>query len=269
MARPILFLSDYGLDDEYVGVVHAVLARLAPEARVIDLAHGIPPQDVLTGAFTLAAAVPYAPPGAVFLGVVDPGVGTERRGVAIEAGDASLVGPDNGLLLEAAHSLGGPGAAVVLDELRLPPWPLSATFHGRDLFAPAAALLALGERLASLGDAVDVGSLASAPPAEVEVSSGGMASTVVGVDRFGNVRLAVRPGDLGALSVGGAEGLRVEAGAVVVRADVVRTFAEIPDGGFGALEDSAGFLAICRNGESAAEALRVRPGDRVVVGPVR
>ncbi len=266
MARPVLFLSDYGLDDEYVGVCHAVLARLAPEARVIDVSHGIPPQDLLTGAFTLAAAAPYAPEDAVILAVVDPGVGTQRRGVVVETAGPALVGPDNGLLLEAAAALGGATAAVALDERRVPPWPLSATFHGRDLFAPAAALLARGAAPSSLGERIEVSSLVPAPHPEVEVGPDGLTCTVIGVDRFGNVRLAVRPGDLGALAVGGAEGLDLQAGPRRVRADVVRTFAEIPDRGCGVLEDSAGFLAVCRNGASAAETLGVRAGDRVVVG---
>jgi S-adenosyl-L-methionine hydrolase (adenosine-forming) len=102
VTRPILFLTDYGLEDEYVGVCHAVMARLAPEARVIDLTHGIPPRDVLAGALALSVAVPYAPDDAVYLAVVDPGVGTDRRAVALQAGRALLVGPDNGILGLAA-----------------------------------------------------------------------------------------------------------------------------------------------------------------------
>src|ERR671922_2489336 len=115
MTRPILFLSDFGLDDEYVGICHAVIARLAPEVSVIDLTHGIPPQDVMAGAVALAGAIPYAPPEAVILAVVDPGVGTERRGVAVEAGGLALVAPDNGLISLAVISLGGAERAVVLD----------------------------------------------------------------------------------------------------------------------------------------------------------
>src|SRR3954468_19587194 len=140
----ITFLSDYGPGDEYVGVVHGVIARIAPEVRVIDLGHGVPPQDVRTGARRLARALPYVPAG-VHLAVVDPGVGGPRRAVALRAGDRWLVGPDNGLLLDAASRFGGVRAAY---DVGASPWrlePVSATFHGRDIFAPVAAHLALGE----------------------------------------------------------------------------------------------------------------------------
>ncbi|HEX2031999.1 MAG TPA: SAM-dependent chlorinase/fluorinase, partial [Actinomycetota bacterium] len=202
MARPILFLTDYGLDDEFVGVCHAVMARLAPEARVIDLTHGIPPQDVMAGALALSEAVPHAPPDAVYLGVVDPGVGTERRAVAVAAGGALLVGPDNGLLLLAARALGGVERAVEIDAGRVVSGPVSATFHGRDVFAPAAARLAVSGDLRSLGGGVDPASLVSLEPDEPRVGPGRLTTTVLGIDRFGNVRLAARAADLGAAGLG-------------------------------------------------------------------
>src|ERR687893_2108282 len=146
--RPLTFLSDYGTDDEFVGVVHAVIARLAPAAPVIDLTHGIPRHGVLQGALTLARTLPYAPPG-VHLAVVDPEVGARRRAVALRTADEDrlLVGPDNGLLLPAAQRFGGIAEVV---EISGSPWrlePVSATFHGRDLFAPVAARLAAGAPL--------------------------------------------------------------------------------------------------------------------------
>src|SRR3954470_17253660 len=139
----VTFLSDYGAGDEFAGVVEGVIARLAPDARLIHLGHGVPPQDVRTGARRLARALPYVPAG-VHLAVVDPGVGGARRGLAIRAGDRWLVGPDNGLLVPAAEALGIEEVVDVGEsEWRLQ--PVSATFHGRDVFAPVAAHLARGE----------------------------------------------------------------------------------------------------------------------------
>ncbi len=152
MPLPITFLSDYGYDDEFAGVCRAVIARLAPGATLIDLTHGIPRHDVRAGAAVLENALPYAPPG-VHLAVVDPGVGSARKAVAVAAAEEGrlLVGPDNGLLWPALERFGGAMAAV---DLTLSPQrlePLSATFHGRDIFAPVAAALASGTPLAAVG----------------------------------------------------------------------------------------------------------------------
>ena len=139
--RPITFLSDYGLGDEFVGVVHGVIAEICPQAAVIDISHGVPRQDVQAGALMLARALPYMPAG-VHLAVVDPEVGARRRAVALRCGDRLLVGPDNGLLIPAAERFDGVSEAV---EISASPWrlePLSATFHGRDVFAPVVAHLA-------------------------------------------------------------------------------------------------------------------------------
>src|ERR671915_1654673 len=160
VARPITFLSDYGLADEFVGVVHGVIARLCPEARVIDIVHGIPRQDVRAGSAVLARALPYLPAG-VHLAVVDPEVGARRRAVALRTveEDRLLVGPDNGLLIPAAERFGGVAEAV---EISSSPWrlePVSATFHGRDVFAPVAARLACGAPLAEAGTPLEVGEL--------------------------------------------------------------------------------------------------------------
>ena len=162
MALPITFLSDYGLRDEFVGVVHAVIAHECPTARVVDLSHGVPRQSVLAGALMLARALPYATPG-VHLAVVDPDVGARRRAIALRTSeeDRLLVGPDNGLLIPAAVRFGGIAEAV---EISHSPWrlePVSATFHGRDLFAPVAARLAGGEALADAGTPLEPGELLS------------------------------------------------------------------------------------------------------------
>src|SRR5215212_2945696 len=161
-ARPITFLSDYGLADEFVGIVHGVIAGICPDVRVIDISHGVPRQDVRVGALMLARALPYVPAG-VHLAVVDPEVGARRRAVALRTAeeDRLLVGPDNGLLIPAARRFGG---VAEVAEISTSPWrlmPVSATFHGRDVFAPVAARLAGGARLAAAGEPIEVGELVS------------------------------------------------------------------------------------------------------------
>src|SRR3954466_15329440 len=151
-ARPIVFLTDYGLDDEFVGVCHGVIARLARDVNVIDLTHSIGRQDVASGALALTRAVPYVPEDAVYLAVVDPGVGGERLPLVLEtASGAFMVGPDNGLLSIAWKRLGGVKEARVIASSDVILEPLSRTFHGRDIFAPAAARLATGKPAADLG----------------------------------------------------------------------------------------------------------------------
>ena len=144
MSRPIVFLTDYGRSDAFVGICHGVMARIAPDARVIDLTHAVPRQDVLRGAVELARAVPYMPADAVYVAVVDPGVGSDRRAVAVAAGASLLVGPDNGVLSLAWDALGGVTEAVEIASPAVVLAPVSRTFHGRDIFAPAAAHLAAG-----------------------------------------------------------------------------------------------------------------------------
>ena len=185
----ITFLSDFGLQDEYVGTCHGVLKRIAPDAHVIDITHGIAPQRVLQGAYVLANTLPYMP-GGVHLAVVDPGVGSQRRALVLRGGDGRLyVGPDNGLLLPAVDRLGGVAAA---HELTNPDYALpsvSRTFHGRDLFAPAAAHLALGVPLERLGPPVDPEALVRVELPAPEVDAQRIAASVFDVDRFGNIQL--------------------------------------------------------------------------------
>jgi len=237
----ITFLSDYGPGDEYVGVVHGVIASIAPDARIIDLGHGVPPQDVRTGARRLARALPYVPAG-VHLAVVDPGVGGERRAVALRAGDRWLVGPDNGLLIDAAERFGGVSRAFDVGET---PWrlePVSATFHGRDIFAPVAAHLALGEEPAG---EIEPASLVRLEP--LVASAGG--AIVLEVDSFGNLRLDAEPGDYVAV-----------AGRPVAAA---RTFGDVAPGALLLYTASDGSLALAVNGGSAAALLGVRAGDEL------
>src|SRR4051795_970288 len=188
MMQPMLtFLSDYGPGDEYVGVVHGVIARIAPDVRVIDLGHGVPPQDVRTGARRLARALPYVPAG-VHLAVVDPGVGGARRRVALRAGERWLVGPDNGLLIDAAERFGGVGRAFDAGASSWRLEPVSATFHGRDIFAPVAAHLALGEEPV---EEIDPASLVRLERL-LGGAGGGVRAEGAG---FGNLRLDAEPGE--------------------------------------------------------------------------
>src|SRR5919204_1173248 len=197
MARFVTFLSDYGLQDEFVGPCHGVIKRIAPDVEIIDLTHGIPPQNVLHGALVLAKSLEYVPPG-VHLAVVDPGVGTARRPLALDDGEGRLyVGPDNGLLVPAAEAGGGIAAAHELANPRYALQPVSRTFHGRDLFAPAAAHLALGVPPAELGPPPDPEVLVRISVPEPEVVPPRVGATALAVDRFGNVQLNLAPDSLG------------------------------------------------------------------------
>jgi S-adenosyl-L-methionine hydrolase (adenosine-forming) len=265
-SRPITFLSDYGADGEFAGVCRGVIARIAPEAAVIDLAHGVRPHAVREGATILANSLPYCPPG-VHLAVVDPGVGSARRALAVRAGlgDRVLVGPDNGLLWPALERLGGATQAVDVSRSPVRLEPVSATFHGRDVFAPVAAHLAVGTSLTELGEEVGVESLASIPGSEPEIGPDRAACHVVSVDRFGNVALDLTDRHLPSTGLGTGKPVAVEVDGENHRARFALTFA---DGGEGELilyVDSYASLALAVNRGSAAEALGVRPGGRVVL----
>src|ERR687888_1402120 len=196
MARFVTFLSDYGLQDEFVGTCHGVIKRIAPDVQIVDLTHGIPPQNVLHGALVLAKALEYVPLG-VHLAVVDPGVGTARRPLVLEDGEGRLyVGPDNGLLVPAAEAGGGIAAA---HELAKPRYALSRgsrTFHGRDLFAPAAAHLALGVPLADVGPPIAADALVRLDVPEPDLRPDGIGAVVLAVDRYGNMQLNVTRAEL-------------------------------------------------------------------------
>ncbi len=258
---PVAFLSDYGLEDEFVGIVHLVIARRAPGVPVIDLTHQIPAHDVRAGALTLWRAAPWLTPG-VILAVVDPGVGTWRRAVAIEVAGAGavLVGPDNGLLLPAATSLGALTGAVALPTHHQG----GATFAGRDVFAPAAAELALGVDLHDLGPPVDQDSLAGTPVPEPHAGpDGSLRAEVLWVDRFGNVELNVRPADVDHLS-----GLvDLHAGPYAGPARLVAAYGELGRDELGLVTDSYGLLAVSCCGAPAAARVGLKPGDEVRIGP--
>jgi S-adenosylmethionine hydrolase len=260
----LTFLTDYGLEDGFVAACHGVCFQIAPDTRIIDITHLVPPGDIRRGAVVLAQAVPYFPP-AVHVVVVDPGVGTARRAVGIAAGESVFVGPDNGVLSWAVEAAGGATRAVSLTNEALWLDGVTATFHGRDIFMPVAAHLAAGMPLADAGDEVDVASLVRLPRPESRVFDGGVEGEVVTVDRFGNVQLSVT--GAAAARAGIVPGKQV-AFAWQGRSHAVpfgTAFGEVAAGELIGYTDSAGFVSIAVNGGSAAQRLGLRGGTRMTL----
>jgi S-adenosylmethionine hydrolase len=253
----ISLTTDYGTFDGFVAACHGAIARIAPDVRVIDVTHHVPPADVARGAAVLAQTAPHLP-ASVHMAVVDPGVGTGRRGLAIGTANGVLVGPDNGVLIWAAEALGGIDEAV---ELANKDWfvgDVSRTFHGRDVFAPAAAHIAAGAPLSDAGPTVDPDTLVRLPDPVVTVGDGWLEAEVMTIDRFGNVQLAAG----GATLAGLGTDLLVNSN---VRARRGTTFQDVDAGDLLVYEDSAGQVAIAVNGGRAVVVLSVRPGDLVRV----
>ena len=260
----ITFLTDFGLQDDFVGTCHGVISMIAPGARVIDLTHGIDPQAVLQGALVLRNAVQFAPVG-VHLAVVDPDVGGSRRAIAVATRDGrTFVGPDNGLLLLAADELGIAAVHELTEErYRLP--EVSRTFHARDIFAPAAAHLAVGVPIAELGPPLDPGSLVRIELPRAEVGRSQVRGSVLIVDRFGNVATNVRRAEIDALGL--TEGDRVEVRLQLDRyyAVLAGTFADAPAGELIMYEDSYGLVTLAISQGNAARLTGVAPGDELRV----
>ena len=261
----VTFVSDFGLEDDFVGTCHGVIKRIAPEAEIIDITHGIRPGRVLQGALVLANTLPYMPVG-VHLAVVDPGVGGIRRALALRDGEGRLyVGPDNGLLLPAVERSGGVSAAHELVNREFALERVSRTFHGRDLFSPAAAHLALGVSLADLGPPIDPEELVRLDVPEPDVGPSRIAATVLAVDRFGNASLnltrehleqaAIVPGARVELVVGGGRYFAVAA----------RTFGDAPEGELILYEDSYRNVAVAVTRGSAGQLLGVEEGSELVI----
>jgi S-adenosylmethionine hydrolase len=257
----ISFLSDYGHEDEFVGVVHSVIRAIAPQVSVIDVTHQVPAYDVRGGGLVLARSAQYLCPGVV-LAVVDPGVGTERRAIAVEVGDGTsvLVGPDNGLLAPAVALVGGASRAV---ELANPDYQLEApgpTFAGRDVFAPAAAHLCNGVDLAELGPLIDpIGLFPAVLPMSHVDEDGAVAAEVLWVDRFGNAQLNADPTELD----GFGDRVRLRIGDDVRIARRAASYDEVGAGEVGLVIDSYGLLALVAHRRSAAEVLDLRAGSAV------
>lgn len=267
--RPIItFLSDFGLGDEWAGVCKGVMCTLAPECRVVDLTHQVPPFDIRKGAFVLAAAVPRLR-AAAHLAVVDPTVGVaERRAVAVESriGDI-LVGPDNGLLVPALGRLGGPRRAVEITNPEIMLRPVCPTFHARDVFAPAAAHLARGGAFDELGQALDADSLIAAPWPTAEVSPRSVFAEIIDVDHFGSARLSCSRGEIQrggfVLSQGNPYELSVDERTAPTT--FATTYGGVAPGEAVLLFDSSDFLAIAVNQGSAVNVLGLEIGAPVTL----
>ena len=260
----VSFTTDYGEADGFVAACRGVIARMAPAVRVIDVSHQVPPQDVRRGAGVLAQTVPWLPP-AVHFAVVDPGVGTARRGVCVVAGESVLVGPDNGLLVPAADKLGGPSEAYELENPKYWLPTVSATFHGRDVFAPVVAHLCTGAEPAALGRALPVDSLARPVVPIVAVGVARIEAEVQAVDGFGNVQLAATAADLAASGLVQGSPVSVQLRRTARRALMGMTFGDAGHGELVVYVDSSDYVSIAVNGGSAAAALGVRTGDTVLV----
>ena len=263
--RPITFLSDYGYEDEFAGVCRAVISQIAPGAPLIDLSHGIRRQDVRQGAIALANALPSCPPG-VHLAVVDPGVGSARRAVAVAAAEGRfLVGPDNGLLSRGLDRLGGVLDAVELSRSPFRLEPVSATFHGRDLFAPVAAHLSLGARLEEAGESIDPSSLATLDLPTPRIQEDRVVANAIHADGYGNVTLNL---DADMLADGPLrEGERLEVRAPDGRFDGIwaRTFSDVAPGDILLFEDSSGALALAVSNGSAAGLMNLTRDSEVTL----
>jgi len=256
----ITFLTDFGLEDDFVGTCHGVMKRIAPEVEIIDITHGIQPQSILQGALVLANTLPYLPEG-VHLAVVDPGVGGDRREVAFRGQDGRLyVGPDNGLLLPAAEKLGGIEAAHEITNREYALEPVSATFHGRDIFSPAAAHLARGVDIAELGPGVEPDSLARLEVPRPEVGERRIRACCLYVDRFGNMQLNLTRSDLQRLGAEPGTQVELELASDRYYAVAARTFTDARDGEIILYEDAYENIAIAISGGSAAETFSARPG---------
>ena len=263
MTRPITFLSDYGHDDEFAGVCRSVIAWLAPDARVVDISHGVPRQGVLRGALMLQRSLSFAAPG-VHLAVVDPGVGTRRRPVVIrtKTEDRLLVGPDNGLLIPAADRFGGVAEAIDITHSEFALEGAGGTFDGRDLFAPVAAKLAAGAEPADAGEAFDPAELRKLKLPMPSLEGEALRCHVLDIDGFGNVSTNAIPEDLPGLG----PNMTVQiAGAARGRVPYVIAFADVEPGFPLLFTDSSGSLALGVNLGSARDRFQLRPLDELLL----
>ena len=267
VSGPISFLSDFGHVDEFVGVVHGVIARIAPSTRILDITHGIGHGDVHGGAMALTRAVQYMPDG-VFLAVVDPGVGTDRKAIAARTPVGYFVGPDNGLLAPAVAMVGGADLIVSLEEdmFQLP--AKGATFAGRDVFGPAAAVLASDQAsIEDLGPTLDPGSISPLliPLAE-PAGNGSIRGSVLWVDTYGNIQFNVAPDDLNALELAEGDDVLVSFGMEDFRIAWGSTYGDVDEGQAIVHVDSHGQMAIAIRGGRADEGFSFGVGDAVVLG---
>ena len=265
----VTFLSDYGLEDEFVGVCRAVMMRIAPDVRVIDVHHNILRQDIRHGAVVLLQSIRYLPDAAVHLAVVDPGVGSKRRAVAIETGRGeTFVGPDNGLLVPAANESGGIRRAYEISDRRFMLTPVSRTFQGRDVFAPAAAHIAAGVDPSEMGAEIAAEDLVQLEIPQAWVHDDHLHAEVLQVDRFGNLQLNLGREHLEKVSIESGDRLEIRIEGHRLHVPLADTFADVASGEFVMIEDSYAYVSLAVNKGDAAGRLRARPGSTAIVGPV-
>lgn len=263
----VTFLSDYGLEDEFVGVCHAVMLRIAPHLRVVDIHHNILRQDIRHGAVVLLQSIHYLPES-VHLAVVDPSVGSDRRAVVLETGRGeTFVGPDNGLLVPAAEASGGIRRAFEITDRRFLLTPVSRTFQGRDVFAPAAAHVAAGVAPQELGPAVPPEDLVRSEIPEAWIHDDHLHAEVLQVDRFGNLQLNLAGEHLEKVGVSPGDRLEIRVEGHRLQVAMCETFADVSAGEFVLIEDSYAYVSLAVNKGDAAARLRARSGSTAIVGP--
>lgn len=263
----VTFLSDYGLEDEFVGVCHAVMLRIAPHVRVVDIHHNILRQDIRHGAVVLLQSIHYLPES-VHLAVVDPSVGSDRRAIVLETGRGeTFVGPDNGLLLPAAEASGGIRRAFEITDRRFLLTPVSRTFQGRDVFAPAAAHIAAGVAPQELGPPVPPEDLVRLEIPEAWVHDDHLHAEVLQVDRFGNLQMNLGREHLEKVGVSTGDRLEIRVEGHRLQVAMCETFADVSAGEFVLIEDSYAYVSLAVNKGDAAARLRARSGSTAIVGP--
>lgn len=269
MTNLITLTTDFGLTDGFVGVIKGVILSINPEAQCVDISHDVARQDIQQGAFVLANSVPYFPPAAIHVCVVDPGVGSERRAIAVRVGEAVLVGPDNGVLSLAAEALleRTPGAEPRVFHLNDPRFWLprvSTTFHGRDVFSPCAAHLSRGVSLEEMGTAVDDW-IKLAPSKPIRRKDGSFQGHVIYVDRYGNIVTDITEDTIKGWA---PANLTVEIAGREIHG-LVRTYSDVEPGDFATFIGSPWKLEIAQRESNAAESLGVFPGDEIVIRHAR
>lgn len=264
----VTFLSDYGLEDEFVGVCHGVMLRVAPHLKVVHLHHNILRQDIRHGAIVLQQSVAYLP-DSVHLAVVDPSVGSTRKAIVVETGWGEVyVGPDNGLLMPAAASSGGVKGAYEIADERFMLTPVSRTFQGRDVFAPAAAHVANGVDPSEFGPRIDADDLVPLEVPKAWVHDDHLHAEVLQVDRFGNLQLNFGMPELDQVGLRDTEHLEVRLEGQRLKVPFGSTFADVKAGEFVVVCDSYQQLSLAVNKGDAAARLRASAGSTAIVGPL-
>ena len=269
-ARPIVFLSDFGLGNEWVGICHSVLAGISPRSPIVDLTHLIRPLEVQSGALLLADSMPYIAEDAVVLAVVDPNVGKDREVAIATASGRHLVGPDNGLLSFGWEAAGGVATAVEISSPEVVRPPRAQSFRAPDTLCPPAAHLAAGMPIEELGPAVDPATLTALSVPEPEIVDGEIRGEVLDFNRFGNIQLNVREGHLASAGLADSPVLTIKAMAASAEARRGSTYADFDAGEYGVIFDERGWMEIVRgNPESALEGLGLSCGHLVWISRSR